>query len=195
MTATEYKPHSDPHVEIERLKLAVRVERERRVMAALWGSLDEDCPSAFTLYRRPEDTPNGEQHGVLAYGVMWADGAITLRWTTEQPRVGSPEGTYTMRQFENLIDLRDRMADGVTLVWLSEDVNELHETIREGVEDEMRQRAQSDEVRDTVARALLYAEPVGEDTPGLQRRVALTWQQCQNLAKAALVALFNRSES
>lgn len=184
MTATEYQPHSDPLVEIERLKLAVRVERERRVMAALWGSLDEDCPSAFSLYRRAEDTPDGEQHGVLAYGVMWADGAITMRWTKEQPRVGSPEGTYTTRQFETLMDVRDRMADGVTLVWLSEDVNELHESIRDALEEETCQRARTDEVRDAVASALLHAEPV-----------ALTWTQCQNLAKVALVALFNRAES
>lgn len=184
MTATEYKPHSDPFVEIERLKLAVRVERERRVMAALWGSLDDGCPSAFSLHRRPEDTPDGEQHGVLAYGVMWADGAITVRWTQEQPRVGSPEGTYTMRQFETLMDLRYLLADGVTLVWLSEDVNELHETIREGVEDEMCQRARTDEVTDAVARALLHADPV-----------ALTWPQCQNLARVALLSLFSRSAS
>src|SRR5215208_2005130 len=109
-------------------------------MAALWGSPDEDCPSAFSLYRRAEDTPDGEQHGVLAYGVMWADGAITVRWTKGEPRVGSPEETYTMRTFETLMDLRYRMADGVTLVWLSEDVNELHETIRDGVEDELCQQ-------------------------------------------------------
>jgi hypothetical protein len=183
-TTTEYTPHTDPLVEIERLKLAVRVERERRVMAALWGSLDTDCPSAFSLYRRAEDTPDGEDHGVLAYGVKWADGAVTVRWVKELPRVGSEDGTYTMRTFDTLTDLRYRLADGVTLVWLSEDVNDLDATIRDGVEDEMYRRAQSDEVRDTVARALLYAEPT-----------ELTWTQCQDLARAALVALFRRSVS
>lgn len=170
--------------QITSLRHEVQQERERRVMAALWGSLDEDCPSAFSLYRRAEDTPEGEPHGVLAYGVMWADGAITLRWVLEQPRVGSPEGTYTMRQFESLMDLRHRMADRVTLVWLSEDVNELHESIREGLEEETCQRARTDEVRDAVANALLHADPV-----------ALTWPQCQHLAEIALVALFNRTQS
>jgi len=184
MTGTGYTPDADPLVEIERLKLAVRVERERRVMAALWGSLDDECPSAFSLYRRTEDTPDGERGGVLAYGVQWADATVTVRWTHTTNRSGVPTDTYTMRTFDSLTDLQDRLADGVTLVWLSEDIDDLRKAITAGVEHDMRQRARTDTVRDAVARALLYAEPV-----------TLTWPQCLNLANVTLITLFDKGES
>lgn len=184
MTAPTYVPHDDPLVEIERLKLALRVERERRVMAAFWGSLEDDCPTVFSLYRRAEDTPDGEREGVLAYGVSWADGSVTVRWTHTNTRTGVPVDTYTMRHFDTLDDLKARFAPGLKLVWLSEDVEDLRHEIQDGLEHAMRQRAHSEATRDAVARALLYTEPV-----------ALSWQQCQNLAGAALVALFDKAES
>lgn len=183
-TTTEYTPHPDPLVEIERLKLAVRVERERRVMAALWGSLDDDCPSAFALYRRSEDTPPGEREGVLAHGVMWPDDSITVRWTHTITGTDDPPQTTIMRQFENLSDLRGRLAEGVTLVWLSEDIEDLRDEIRSGVDAEVVRRARSTEVRDAVADAMHQAEPN-----------TLTWPQCLNLADAAVTTMFGRDGS
>lgn len=167
-------------MEIARLRREVQMERERRVMAALWGSRDSDCPRPFSLYRSESDAHEFQAHGVLAYGVVWGeDLSVTVRWRRFTPQAAD----VNERNFFSLPDLRSRLDDGVKLVWLSEDVEELSDVIREDVERQVRLRANDDSVRHEVASVIHRHDIEGH----------FTWPQTVRMAGGILAALFEEA--
>lgn len=172
-------PSGDLELEIARLRQEVDLERERRVMAALWGSRDEDCPRPFSLYRHESDAKNLQAHGILAYGVVWGeDLSVTVRWQRFTPRRSTVD--VSERNFASLPDLRSRLDEGVKLVWLSEDIDDLASAIREDIEDGFRLRANDGGVRHAVASVIRKHDIDGH----------FTWSQTARIADDVLTALF-----
>lgn len=172
MTSLDYTPSADPLLEIARLKLAVRVERERRIMAALWGSTSTECPRAFSLY--------DNEDGIIATGVVWPDNWTVLR------ELDGRELAMSAWTFDELVQKRVTDTMGIVrLVWLSEDLDDLTATITDDVERKMRERARTDAVRVAVASAIAAVDPIDNGT----------WRECVAMADAALAALFEVDES
>lgn len=167
---------SDLETDVARLRLALRVERERRLMAALWGSRDEDCPRCFSLYRNGDGDEPG---GILGYGFVWPDDATMFRWGDAD---GPPD---TWNHFRDMWeDMEDSYDGGVQVVWLSEDIDDLTDAITEDVKDKYRKRFTSDTMRVHVAHAIRAADPS-----------SATWKQAIKLAEAALQAMTTVDES
>jgi hypothetical protein len=150
----------DAETEIGRLTLALQQERERRVMAALWGSRDDRCPYAFSLY--------SDTRGSIAYGVRFHDGVVLGRAAI------APASSYMAASVDEVVTHYSRDEDRpATVVWLSEDVGDLTDAITEDVREAFRRRAQSDPVDSTwhdclnladAALGALFADD-GPDSP------------------------------
>lgn len=163
--------------EISRLREEVEQERERRILTALWGSREEDCPRAFSIYQpAPEAEAVGD--GILGYGCTFADGFTVVRRTDFDgaPRV---DQYLTFGELEN--EVRPR---GARVVWLSEDLDDFTAAVTESVEHNFKMRAQADSVRITVSHAISAA--VGDFLP---------WSDCCRVADRVLTALFGVDES
>ncbi|WP_394621251.1 hypothetical protein JNUCC0626_19800 [Lentzea sp. JNUCC 0626] len=170
MTATlDYIPSPDPQIEIARLRLALQVERERRVMAALWGSRDDRCPHVFALYRHENDDEPGSPGAIVAYGVHWTDGQVTLRWTETRSHIAVTDEWDGLPTFEAW----RRKDSDLSMVWLSEDVDDLTEAITDGV-------------RHQLGQALARPQTVQYLTMAV---AAVPWKDPREIAETALSAL------
>lgn len=165
--------------QIENLRAQLRLERERRVLTALWGSRDEDCPRPFSLYR-PDDVAaiEGLNAGIVGYGCMFADGFTVVRRT-------DLDGAPQVEAYTTFGDLEDMFRPrGTYVAWLLEDLDDFTSAVTESVERSFRQRAQTDSVRITVHNAINAAA-----------RGQLTWAECGPIADQVLTALFGVDES
>lgn len=161
--------------EITRLREDLRQERERRIMTALWGSRDEDCPRPFSLYR-PEDaaTQYGLNPGILGYGCMFADGFTIVSRTDFD---GAPK-VFAYTTFGELEDQGRPL--GSYVVWLSEDLDDFTNAVTDAVERSIKNRARTESVRITVADTIRKAAP---------------WDDARETADRVLTALFGVDES
>lgn len=169
MISLDDTPAGDPETEIARLQLNLTRARENRIMAALWGSRDEDCPQPFSLYRS-DDVTDDSPTGVIAYGVQFHNGAVCVRW----------QGDPLTSEWSSFEAMRDDLARycPAQVVWLAEDLEDLTETLVEDIREKFLERLKSDATRVAVAEAISRADPVDS-----------TWHDCLSLADAALRAL------
>jgi len=57
-------------------------EAEARIMAAIGVGRSDECPQPFALHRA-EDVTGVSGAGVVAHGVLFADGTVAIRWGGE----------------------------------------------------------------------------------------------------------------
>ena len=101
---------------------AVAAEQDRRIMAVLWASRDQDCPRPFAL-RRLSDVTGVSGTGTVAYGVQFADGQVVVRW------LGEYASTVVWESLDDAMHVHSH--DGKTrVVWLSENLSDLADVER-----------------------------------------------------------------
>jgi hypothetical protein len=168
--ATPKRPDEDPDMEIAALRLDLERAREERIMAALWGSTDEHAPRIFSLWRN-EDVTGVSGTGLVAHGVEFHDGAVVIRWSSETP------STVVWSGLDDAMRVHGH--DGRTrVVWLSEHIDDVIDLAVETVEDRLRTRVHTPEVRRRVAESISAADPIDSQ-----------WEDCLNLADAAIHTL------
>ncbi|WP_086669108.1 hypothetical protein [Lentzea kentuckyensis] len=163
--------------EIERLREQLRQERERRILTALWGSRDEECPRPFSIYR-PDDVAADQElnPGILGYGCTFADG-----FTVVQQR--DTNGESTRMAYTSLEVFEDQgRPPGSYVVWLAEDLVDFTAAVTDAVEADVRRRSRTESVRITVAETLSDAVGDLDDI--------VTWDDCRAAADRVITKLF-----